>query len=153
MSNAEYVFTAPDVWTPVPEAESQIYNMGDDGSDEAMTRAGYQPTIGHEHEIVIIGLLDIWRRADGEPGRQARYDYIVFMDLPGGEICTVNIPTIPDFFAFMRLYGGIAQAQLQNDYLQAAVMTLYKLFHAYHGHTYTTACLECDPAEYRHQQK
>jgi hypothetical protein len=89
-----------------------MYGEGVTDIDEALPRAGYARTVGPGCEMhFLIGNMEIWRRTDGETGLQGRYDYSVFMDLPDDHICTVHIPTIPDFFAFMRLYGGIAQAQ------------------------------------------
>ena len=145
-----YVYTAPEIWTPAPE-QSFDWADGED-VDAFMRRAGYGAAETEAPNADIIEFLGVWSLHTAI-APEAPYPYALLVHTVGTCIF-VLLPTAPDLLAYMRHYGGVGQLRWTQAKLDELAEGMGRFFQAWHGHSASSFCHQCDPDEYaRYQQR
>jgi hypothetical protein len=143
----EWIFTAPDVWTPCDHA---VYDWAAHlNYAEGMCHLGYthSESSGNE-DVEHFGRWTLWYTTTNT----SPYPYVVALCLPDWGYTHVWLPTLPDLMAYMAKYGAVGQARQLIETLEMTDATINKLFRAWHGHDRFSLCRECDPEAYTRWQ-
>jgi hypothetical protein len=139
----DWTYSSTDGWQPLPEDPLHT-PVGAHLHEDLLAQAGYSRVATHVGDYYGVGAFDIYTaESDTAPT-----PYVVSVDTPGEDCCTVYIHDVPSLLEFMRLYGPTAHGELVAHVLTELRDAVQKVFRLTHGHGASDACPRCDPVGY-----